>query len=152
MVIGVEDDTGAVYRIVRTSGLYETVRLFESARELGFDISGRSHDGWPTSSPSAAPHSRFEPVKPKTRLEAWRYFQGPGLAVRPSKLHDTSMTSSPATSKRTGGITGAQKSARHSAGLKSGSTQGVKMKTNRRRPIVGLGAVAILNSACRLAV
>lgn len=46
MVIGVEDDAGAVYRIVRTSGLYETVRLFESARELGFDISGaRTKDG-----------------------------------------------------------------------------------------------------------
>ena len=40
LVIGVEDDTGAVYRIVRTNGLCETVRLFESARELGFDISG----------------------------------------------------------------------------------------------------------------
>jgi hypothetical protein len=46
MVIGIEDDTGAVYRIVRTNGLYETVRLFESARALGFDISGgRSADG-----------------------------------------------------------------------------------------------------------
>jgi hypothetical protein len=38
MVIGIEDDAGAVYRIVRTNGLYETVRLFESARELGFGI------------------------------------------------------------------------------------------------------------------
>ena len=46
MVIGVEDDAGAVYRIVRTNGLCETVRLFESARELGFDISaGRTTDG-----------------------------------------------------------------------------------------------------------
>ena len=38
LVIGVEDDAGDVYRLVRTSGLYETVRLFESARELGFSI------------------------------------------------------------------------------------------------------------------
>ncbi len=46
LVIGIEDDAGAVYRIVRTNGLYETVRLFESARELGFDISGgRAADG-----------------------------------------------------------------------------------------------------------
>jgi hypothetical protein len=46
MVIGIEDDRGAVYRIVRTNGLYETVRLFESARELGFDISvGRETAG-----------------------------------------------------------------------------------------------------------
>jgi hypothetical protein len=46
MVIGIEDDAGAVYRIVRTNGLFETVRLFESARELGFDISGgRTTDG-----------------------------------------------------------------------------------------------------------
>lgn len=46
LVIGVEDDAGAVYRIVRTNGLHETVRLFESARELGFDISrGRTTDG-----------------------------------------------------------------------------------------------------------
>ena len=46
MVIGIEDDAGAVYRIVRTSGLYETVRLFESARALGFHISsGRTTDG-----------------------------------------------------------------------------------------------------------
>ncbi len=40
MVIGIEDDAGTVYRLVRTNGLYETVRLFESARELGFHISG----------------------------------------------------------------------------------------------------------------
>ncbi len=40
LVIGVEDDAGAVYRIVHTNGLYETVRLFESARMLGFDIQG----------------------------------------------------------------------------------------------------------------
>ena len=46
MVIGIEDEGGAVYRIVRTNGLYETVRLFESARELGFNISGaRTTDG-----------------------------------------------------------------------------------------------------------
>jgi hypothetical protein len=46
MVIGIEDDAGAVYRIVRTNGLYETVRLFESARDLGFHVSaGRTTDG-----------------------------------------------------------------------------------------------------------
>lgn len=47
VVIGVEDDAGAVYRIIRTSGLCETVRLFESARQLGFAITaGRSADGY----------------------------------------------------------------------------------------------------------
>ncbi len=40
MVIGIEDDGGAVYRLVRTNGLHETVRVFESARELGFGIAG----------------------------------------------------------------------------------------------------------------
>lgn len=46
MVIGIEDECGAVYRIVRTNGVYETVLLFESARELGFDITGgRTTDG-----------------------------------------------------------------------------------------------------------
>ncbi len=46
MIIGVEDDGGAIYRLVRTSGLYEAVRLFESARELGFSIAaGRSTNG-----------------------------------------------------------------------------------------------------------
>jgi hypothetical protein len=38
MTIGVEDGAGQVYRVVHTSGLYETVRIFESARELGFGI------------------------------------------------------------------------------------------------------------------
>ena len=38
MSFGVEDASGQVYRVVRTSGLCETVRVFESARELGFDI------------------------------------------------------------------------------------------------------------------
>ena len=38
LLIGVEDDTGRIYRLVRTTGLYETVRLFESARAFGFDI------------------------------------------------------------------------------------------------------------------
>jgi hypothetical protein len=32
MTIGVEDGAGQVYRVVHTSGLYETVRIFESAR------------------------------------------------------------------------------------------------------------------------
>ena len=38
MALGVEDADGFVYRIVRTSGVCETVRVFETARELGFDI------------------------------------------------------------------------------------------------------------------
>ncbi len=38
MTIGVEGDDGEIYRVVRTSGLCETVRVFESARQLGFDI------------------------------------------------------------------------------------------------------------------
>jgi hypothetical protein len=38
LTFGVEDSEGQVYRVVRTSGLCETVRIFESARELGFDI------------------------------------------------------------------------------------------------------------------
>ncbi len=38
MSFGVEDAQGRVYRVVRTSGLCETVRVFESARALGFDI------------------------------------------------------------------------------------------------------------------
>ena len=38
MTIGVEDDDGVIYRVVRTSGLCETVRVFESARQLGFAI------------------------------------------------------------------------------------------------------------------
>ncbi len=46
MVIGIEDDAGAVYRIVQTNGLFEAVRLFESARDLGFRIfRGRAADG-----------------------------------------------------------------------------------------------------------
>jgi hypothetical protein len=46
VVIGVEDDAGDIYRLVRTSGVYETVRLFESARQLGFSITaGRSDRG-----------------------------------------------------------------------------------------------------------
>lgn len=46
MVIGVEDDAGAIYRIVHPNGLYEAVRLLESARQLGFGISGgRTADG-----------------------------------------------------------------------------------------------------------
>ena len=38
MTFGVEDADGHVYRIVRSSGVCETVRIFETARELGFDI------------------------------------------------------------------------------------------------------------------
>jgi hypothetical protein len=38
MTIGVEDANGKVYRIVRTNGLCEAVRIFESARQLGFAI------------------------------------------------------------------------------------------------------------------
>jgi hypothetical protein len=38
MSIGVRDGEGHVYRVVRTSGLCETVRVFERARELGFGI------------------------------------------------------------------------------------------------------------------
>ena len=38
MTFGVEDAEGQVYRIVRSSGVCETVRIFETARELGFDI------------------------------------------------------------------------------------------------------------------
>jgi hypothetical protein len=38
MTFGVEDADGCIYRIVRSSGVCETVRIFESARELGFDI------------------------------------------------------------------------------------------------------------------
>jgi hypothetical protein len=46
VVIGVEDDAGDIYRLVHTSGVYETVRLFESARDLGFTINpGRSASG-----------------------------------------------------------------------------------------------------------
>jgi len=46
MTIGVEDRAGQVYRVLRTGGLYETVRLFESARELGFGIApGRTSAG-----------------------------------------------------------------------------------------------------------
>ena len=40
MTIGVEDANGDVYRIVRTNGLCEAVRIFESARQLGFAIAG----------------------------------------------------------------------------------------------------------------
>lgn len=47
MVIGIEDDAGAVYRIILTTGLCETVRLFESARNLGFAIAaGRTAQGY----------------------------------------------------------------------------------------------------------
>jgi hypothetical protein len=38
MTFGVEDAEGRVYRIVRSSGVCETVLIFETARELGFDI------------------------------------------------------------------------------------------------------------------
>jgi hypothetical protein len=38
MTFGVEDAEGQVYRIVRASGVCETVRIFETARELGFAI------------------------------------------------------------------------------------------------------------------
>ncbi len=38
MTIGVEGDDGVIYRVVHTSGLCETVRVFESARQLGFAI------------------------------------------------------------------------------------------------------------------
>jgi hypothetical protein len=38
IVIGVEDAQGQVYRIVRTAGLCEAVRIFEAARALGFSI------------------------------------------------------------------------------------------------------------------
>jgi len=38
MTIGIEGDDGEIYRVVRTCGLCETVRVFESARQLGFDI------------------------------------------------------------------------------------------------------------------
>lgn len=38
MTIGVEDAQGRVYRVVRTTGLCETVRFFESVRKLGYDI------------------------------------------------------------------------------------------------------------------
>ena len=38
LTLGVEDDAGRIYRVVRTSGLCETVRIFESVRALGFDI------------------------------------------------------------------------------------------------------------------
>jgi hypothetical protein len=48
MTIGVENPDGDVYRIVRTAGLNETVRVFESARELGFGIGrGRLQDREP---------------------------------------------------------------------------------------------------------
>ena len=36
--IGVEGDDGRIYRVVRTAGLCETVRVFETARRLGFEI------------------------------------------------------------------------------------------------------------------
>jgi hypothetical protein len=36
--IGVEGEDGQVYRVVRTTGLCETVRVFETARRLGFEI------------------------------------------------------------------------------------------------------------------
>jgi hypothetical protein len=36
--IGVEGDDGQIYRVVRTTGLCETVRVFETARRLGFEI------------------------------------------------------------------------------------------------------------------
>jgi hypothetical protein len=42
MTIGVEGDDGTIYRVVRTNGLCETVRVFESARQLGFDIATAS--------------------------------------------------------------------------------------------------------------
>jgi hypothetical protein len=46
MAIGVENAAGDVYRIVRTAGINETVRLFESARDLGFGIGeGRQEGG-----------------------------------------------------------------------------------------------------------
>jgi hypothetical protein len=38
MHIGIENPAGDIYRIVKTAGLNETVRVFESARDLGFDI------------------------------------------------------------------------------------------------------------------
>ena len=38
MNIGIENTAGDIYRIVKTGGLNETVRLFESARELGLGI------------------------------------------------------------------------------------------------------------------
>ena len=44
LTIGIEDPAGQVYRLVKTCGVYETTRLFESARELGFGIAqGRVH-------------------------------------------------------------------------------------------------------------
>ncbi|HEX7636977.1 MAG TPA: hypothetical protein VF457_01160 [Burkholderiaceae bacterium] len=46
LAIGVEDASGRVYRVVQTSGVYETARVFESARQLGFGIAeGRVADG-----------------------------------------------------------------------------------------------------------
>jgi hypothetical protein len=48
MTIGIENTEGDVYRIVKTTGLNETVRLFESARELGFGFAeGRLQDSPP---------------------------------------------------------------------------------------------------------
>jgi hypothetical protein len=45
MTIGIENPDGEVYRIVRTAGLNETVRLFESARDLGFGIAQGRQEG-----------------------------------------------------------------------------------------------------------
>jgi len=46
MAIGVEGTDGEVYRVVRTRGLTETVRMLESARALGFAIArGRRAGG-----------------------------------------------------------------------------------------------------------
>jgi hypothetical protein len=45
LAIGVENAAGDVYRVVRTSGLNETVRVFECARDLGFGIAAGRLEG-----------------------------------------------------------------------------------------------------------
>jgi hypothetical protein len=45
LTIGIENHAGDVYRIVKTAGLNETVRLFEFARELGFGIAQGRREG-----------------------------------------------------------------------------------------------------------
>jgi hypothetical protein len=45
MVFGIEAADGRVYRVVKTSGVCETVQFFESARELGFSIVEGREDG-----------------------------------------------------------------------------------------------------------